>query len=202
MPSPESPSAHDLERARAMLDPLRLDLYDAISVDGPLTLEELQARFPESRGALKFDLTDLAEVGHITQVSDDPPTWAAEPGSMAWNDTMLRDPEGGAAMAELDRIVLQKRIGYIRDWSHHREQWGTTWGSATLSADWWVKMNPAELDALRRELEAVTRKHRRAAVAARRESGPREGDRTVFMVAMGFPCRIGREPIPDDDTDA
>lgn len=185
-----------LDRARALADPLRLVLLHAITVDGPLTTAELKTRFPESRGALNFDLKDLAQCGHITQVESDPPTWAAQPGSMNWDDAMLRDPETAAAVAELDRVVIQTRINRTRDWMNHRKAWGPEWGDVSLSADWLARMTPTELDAMRVELEQVARKHRRSAMQARENDPNPEETRPVFVFLMGFPCRLGEVEEP------
>ncbi|MES2170223.1 MAG: helix-turn-helix domain-containing protein [Actinomycetota bacterium] len=106
----------DLEALKGLAHPLRLQIFDALSVHGPATASGLAERFGESSGATSYHLRQLERHGFVREVegrgTGRERWWERTPGSVAIEPRQLDDSPVTRAASDL----------VMRQWSQSREQ--------------------------------------------------------------------------------
>lgn len=180
-----------LERFRALADPTRLSILEALRIRDQLTTTELGRLMPHAKGSMRHHLKVLASAGLIKPVSGAAWVEASPDALMVETSGASQDAEEAVVMRLLDYIVKHRRVGRIERWERDRKEgkW-PQWAENDLGRDYVVKMTVAELTALDQALNAVVADHREQA-SRRRDQKGLEGEELVFLTLLGFPFALG-----------
>ena len=123
----------DLESLKALAHPLRVQLFDALSMYGPATASGLAERLGESSGATSYHLRQLEKHGFVREVvgkgTGRERWWERTPGGITVEP---RDFEGSPAGLEASQLV-------IREWATSRDRLVRAFeerGHRELPAEW------------------------------------------------------------------
>jgi DNA-binding transcriptional ArsR family regulator len=182
-----NPKRMDARSLRGLAHPLRLRLMELLWLDGPATATSLAARVGESTGTTSWHLRQLAEHDLI---EDDPTRgsrrerwWRVRPTHVGVAD-FIDDPSMRGPVS----VYLHESLNQL----HHRlagflaQDWDRTWYEAAAAQDWRLRLRPAELRDLNRELGAVVARYRENHPP---EDEPRDGDEDVIVQIQAFPHR-------------
>jgi DNA-binding transcriptional ArsR family regulator len=154
-PVPSRPERQlDLESLKALAHPLRVQIFDALSVHGPATASGLAERFGESSGATSYHLRQLARHGFVREVEGRGTArerwWERVPGGISLTPEGIIDSEAGrAASALVLREWEQNRNVLLQDFAARGlEEVGYDWVMASTIAS-------ANLRLTREQLAAV-----------------------------------------------
>jgi DNA-binding transcriptional ArsR family regulator len=184
------PRIVDVESLHALAHPLRIQLLEKLSAQGPLTASRLAALTGESSGATSYHLRQLERHGFIEEVPHKGTArerwWKARTGGLSIPS------EQGAFSSEVNREALalvnrEFMYGHQREFAAFVEQ-----GAATLPADWldaststttYLRVTAEELATITAELNVIAA---HIADRYRRDEGA-PGARSVQMVLNAFP---------------
>lgn len=177
-----------LVRLRAISDPVRIDIIDALMAGASATRTELGRMVPVAKGGMRWHLKKLEEAGFIVAVpGTDPEEWAATRMPVAWSADEV-DPEVVRAVAEFDRVRTDRRRRRLADWADQRYErpWaGTAWPEASISRDWVIPGATVEdLERLDQRITQVIGEFREQVQAAENDGGE-----TIFLTVGAFPWR-------------
>ncbi len=147
----------DPRTMRALAHPIRLELLEALALEGPLTATQAGELIGETPTTCSFHLRQLQKYGFVedsgrrgtrerpwrlTQIGGTIPDWTGE-------------PEVDVAAGALTKILLERCFGRIRDWWDHRGSYPAAWRTATgiNEAVWFVTAE--ELSELMAEIEPL-----------------------------------------------
>ncbi|MFE3519141.1 ArsR/SmtB family transcription factor [Streptomyces sp. NPDC059166] len=185
----------DVERLRAFMNPLRIQLYRLLYASGSATASQLAERLGKTPSLASYHLRRLADHGFVTEADD-----RGEDGRERWWQVSSEEgwgfresdfegsPEGAAAVGAVARSIFDTRITQLRTYLDDRSAWGRTWTDAAFSSEWLLDMTPAELAEMEEELQALSRRWRER-VAAAKASGDTAGREHVAVHLYGFPFR-------------
>jgi hypothetical protein len=182
----------DPRAMRAYAHPVRMALIGLLRKHGPMTATQAAARLGESSGTCSFHLRQLAKYGFCEEAGGGrgrEKPWRATATFTSWATTP-GDPERAEAQAHLDAMVAQRYFGQVTRWLADRHDDPPEWQTAAGYGDIALPLTPSELEALRRDVEALVRPY------VRRLTGEAEvppGARRVNLVHFEFP-----EPAGDD----
>ncbi|MBN9744275.1 transcriptional regulator [Amycolatopsis sp. A1MSW2902] len=183
MPSEHHDRQIDARALRALAHPLRMELLDLLTMDGPATATGLAKRVGESSGTTSWHLRQLADAGLVVE---DPERgskrerwWkAAQQGTSLKTSEFLEDPDlAGTVTAFLHHVVNQRyreTLRFVAD----MPRWGKTWQSNATLSDTGLQLTPEETGRLSKQIQELIESYRR-------ESRP--GDTTVFAQWSVFP---------------
>ncbi|MDN5795477.1 MAG: helix-turn-helix domain-containing protein [Intrasporangium sp.] len=193
MPTTDSGESHAarLQRYRAMADPNRLAVLEALRIRGELTTSEFGRLLPHARGSMRHHLKVLEDAGLIASSGTSSWVEASTGALMTSTSPASEDSEEATVMRLLDFIVKHRRIGRIERWERERKdgRW-PGWAENDLGRDYVVKFTLDELTALDEDLDRVVVSHREQAATRQRERGT-EGEEIVFLTLLGFPFTLG-----------
>lgn len=190
---PESTTAKrrlDARSLRALAHPLRMQLLEMLSIDGPATATGLSERLGEKTGTVSWHLRHLADHGFIEEEAGRGTRrerwWRAVRQQQVMHGAeFYGDPDARGALSVLMRETVQRY--FTRSIDALVQDWDDQWLQAAIFSDWiTMRMTPAQLGALNAELLAVVERH---APAADAEPGP--DARPVVVQLQSFP-RLGR----------
>ncbi|MEU0336795.1 helix-turn-helix domain-containing protein [Streptomyces sp. NPDC006193] len=195
MPSEESRRITDVGTLKALAHPLRAELYRLLCVERVATASQLAGHVDEQVSLVSYHLRTLARHGLIEQA--EPRTgdarerwWQPSSDALGIREEDFRDaPETAAAHLAATRLFLAQRTDRYRRHLDERATWSPEWTTASIDAESWMRLTPAELTALKEELVALLRRYDaqgRAAEAA----GATEGREHVALSVHGFPFRV------------
>ncbi|MER6627118.1 helix-turn-helix domain-containing protein [Streptomyces sp. NPDC000987] len=191
----ENRSITDLGTLKALAHPLRMRLYRLLCVARTATASQLAEQVDEAVSLVSYHLRKLGEHGLIEE---------AEPGSgdgrerwwqpasdgVSIRDRDFRDaPERAAAHLAATRLFHEQRADMYRRYLDERPTWSAEWNAAAPDSEALLRLTAAELDELRRELEALARKYEEKGRAAE-AAGDTEGRENVALHVYGFPFRV------------
>ncbi len=169
----------DLGVLRALAHPLRLRILDLLRLEGPSTATLLARRLGETSGTTSYHLRQLARQGHVEEAASDShrERWWRARGRQV---TLRDEPEMQAARRVLAELIAGE--GRALDRFLAGPSRSQEWDDASFVALKAFRLTPAELDALRGELDRLF-------------AGLRPGDATeapggaapVRLLALGFP---------------
>jgi len=185
----------DVGTLKAIAHPLRAQLYRLLILAGAATASQLGEQVDEAPSLVSYHLRKLAEHGLIEEAeprSGDGRErwWQPASDGLSVRDEDFRDaPEKAAAHTAASRLFFDQRIDMYRRYIDERAYWSDEWTSAADNSEWLVRLTPAELGELSKELGDIVRRYQeasRAAVAA----GDTEGREHVAVHTYGFPFRV------------
>ncbi|HEY0215973.1 MAG TPA: helix-turn-helix domain-containing protein [Cellulomonas sp.] len=205
--SPTSPTkpvvdevvTHGTEALKAFAHPLRMAIYDYLSVHGPATATQIGRHLGESSGQTSYHLRQLARHGIV---EDDPEhTGGRErwwrPVSVRFEaaDEMFGTAAGARTLSVLMQGLIADRTRVLSAWAQEGMS-DPAWRGATDVTRASKEMTPDELRVLIEEVEILVRAHLQQA-DQRIERGETEGRRPVRIYFDALP--LARSLVLDDD---
>lgn len=178
----------DARSLRGLAHPLRMRIYELLSLDGPANATVLAGRLGENTGTVSWHLRHLAEHGFIEEDTGRGTRrerwWRTVGVANELNTADFRDdPDSrGTVAVYLHELIHQY---FTRVTTYVNEEWDDAWRGAGTIADWHdLRLTPDRLRALNAELAAVVARHTPAAGAA-----PEAGALPVVVQLQAFPRR-------------
>ncbi|MFE7505863.1 ArsR/SmtB family transcription factor [Promicromonospora sp. NPDC057488] len=176
------------EAVKVLAHPLRSRLLGALRVGGPATATTLADALSTNTGATSYHLRKLESVGLVADTGDGTGKqrlWRAATSSHSWERSELaHDEDATTALGWLERDYLRLFTTDFGHWLDVAEAWPADWQDATGQGDAWVTVNPEQLQAIRREIDAVLERYR--------DAEPAPDARRVHFWQAAFPLE------PDD----
>jgi DNA-binding transcriptional ArsR family regulator len=169
----------DVAAAHALAHPLRLQLLDLLRFDGPSTASHLGRRIGESSGATSYHLRQLARYGFI----EDAPARGGRERWWAYRDRRVTLGHGGSERELLAELL--SREAYALDRFLATRDAVPEWDAASFFASPALRLTPDELDELRRGVDELLARFRRADAA----DAPADA-RPVRLLAFGYPLPL------------
>ncbi|MET7572594.1 helix-turn-helix domain-containing protein [Streptomyces sp. NPDC005492] len=185
----------DVGTLKAIAHPLRAQLYRLLIIAQVATASQLAEQVDEAVSLVSYHLRKLAEHGLIEEAEprsgDGRERWwqPASDGLSVHDEDFRGAPERAAAHTAASRLFFDQRIDMYRRYLDERAHWSDAWTSAADNSEWLLRLTPAELAEMSKELGDVVRRYQesgRAAVAA----GDTEGRENVAVHTYGFPFRV------------
>ncbi|MPY36029.1 helix-turn-helix transcriptional regulator [Streptomyces adustus] len=190
-----SRSVTDVGTLKALAHPLRMRLYRGLCVAERATASQLAEQVDEAVSLVSYHLRKLAAHGLIQEAeaqSEDGRErwWQPASEGVTIRDRDFRDaPERVAAHLAATRLFHDQRAEMYRRYLDERSTWGPEWNAAAPDSESLLRLTPAELDELRRELTALVVKYDEKGRAAQ-AAGETEGRESVAVHVYGFPFRL------------
>ncbi|MGX1542529.1 helix-turn-helix domain-containing protein [Streptomyces adustus] len=190
-----SRSVTDVGTLKALAHPLRMRLYRGLCVAERATASQLAEQVDEAVSLVSYHLRKLAAHGLIQEAeaqSEDGRErwWQPASEGVTIRDRDFRDaPERVAAHLAATRLFHDQRAEMYRRYLDERSTWGPEWNAAAPDSESLLRLTPAELDELRRELAALVVKYDEKGRAAQ-AAGETEGRESVAVHVYGFPFRL------------
>ncbi|WP_394298671.1 ArsR/SmtB family transcription factor [Streptomyces rimosus] len=184
--SPTPSRRLDARSLRGLAHPLRMRIFELLTLDGPATATRLAARLGENTGTVSWHLRHLAEHGFIEEESGRGTRrerWWRRVG--ASNDLYTADfrddPDSRGPLSLYLHELVQLYFNRVTDYVNG--DWDDTWRRAGTLADWHdLRLSPEQLAALNAELSEVVARHTPPPDAA-----PAPGALPVVVQLQSFP---------------
>ena len=181
---PRTPPVRDPAVLKAVTHPLRLRLYELLSVLGPATVGTLAERCEAAPGQVSFHLRTLARHGFVEPAPDRGSDgrqswWRVVPGGIRFR---VSDLPPRAADVAIDHL-LRGHVERIAEFRADPDRYGPAWRDAEIGTDARLRMSPAELAEFEREIGAVIRRW----VERTLPGDPDDGREYVYFLAHAFP---------------
>ncbi len=154
----------DASALRVLAHPLRSRLLVALRLDGPATATTLAGALGTNTGATSYHLRRLASVGLVEETDTGRGRerwWRASSAAHGWTERdVAGDPDGEAASDWLRRLYLRTFVEGSERWLAVQREWAIEWREAADSSDFLVRVTPAQLVALREEIQALMTRFR------------------------------------------
>jgi DNA-binding transcriptional ArsR family regulator len=190
----ESRQITDARVLAALSHPLRRRLMDVLRVDGPATASMLAERTGQAVGNVSHHMKVLAGGDLVAEAPelarDRRERWwrIATPGVRWSSDDFRGDPTTEAVVRAAESLNLQRQVELVRTWQGAGEDERAGWPTGPFSTDKWLRLTPAELAELSREvIDLFNRWQDRAGAAAAAADGIER--QPVFVFAHGVPAR-------------
>ncbi|GAA1905662.1 ArsR/SmtB family transcription factor [Streptantibioticus ferralitis] len=188
-PEPARPARRiDARSLRGLAHPLRMRIFELLSLDGPATATRLAERLGENTGTVSWHLRHLAEHGFIEEEAGRGTKrerwWRRAGVSNELNTADFRDdPDTRGALSVYVHELVQQYFNRVMNYVG--EDWDDGWRNAGTLADWPdLRLTPGQLAALNAELAAVIARHTLAPGTA-----PAPGALPVVVQLQSFPRR-------------
>lgn len=184
-PRPLRRTTIDHRALRVLAHPLRARLLGLLRLDGPATATTLARRLDTNTGATSYHLRKLAEVGLVEESPGGvgrERRWQAAHDLHSWTvSDFVGDPDAEAAREWLESEYFRQFLEYFQRWTEESPTWPLAWRDAAAMGDMALELDPARLQALRRELFEVIERYRD-------DEGAVAGDRRrVLVYVHAFP---------------
>ncbi|ATY10307.1 ArsR family transcriptional regulator [Amycolatopsis sp. AA4] len=195
MPDARRTRQIDAQTLRALAHPLRMELLDLLTLDGPATATGLAKRVGESSGTTSWHLRQLAETGLVVEDS----------GRGSKRERWWKAAQDSTRMSAADFVHQPEMAGSLMAFLHHhvdqryREQsrfvaelprWAHEWRDSSTLSSTMLPLTVAETRQMIDEIEAVIERYRRPA---------RPGDESVITQWAAFP-RSSAETMPEGES--
>jgi DNA-binding transcriptional ArsR family regulator len=142
----------EAKELRALADPARLDLFDLVRREGPITVEDLSARIGLAGNDAERHLRGLAEAGLIEQ--DAIGRWSTEARGIYFE--IPEEPHAQRAARELSNTMLVRYASIPSEWVHGIESsLDLPWARAAGMFNARAELTPSELRRLQEDLEQL-----------------------------------------------
>ncbi|WP_281886593.1 winged helix-turn-helix domain-containing protein [Agromyces rhizosphaerae] len=191
------PRVADLGTLKALGHPLRIEIFDALSLYGPATASMLAERLGESSGAMSYHLRQLADHDLVREVVGKGTArerwWERTPGglSVAPPDH-VDDPASKAAAQVVVDHVQHQRERLLREFiDRGMHELPERWLHASVMSTANLHLTPEQLDEASNEIMSAIE-----AVVARYRGLDLPGSRPVQVQLNAFPLVDGEE-VPE-----
>ena len=178
----------DAAALKALAHPLRVQIFDALSIYGSATASGLAERLGESSGATSYHLRQLERHGLVREVEGKGTSrerwWERPPGAVHIGSTAADEsPAGRAAATMIFRELRYSEDRMLNDYVEHGDdeltgEWRDTGAVTTMNSH----LTPEQLQKYIDEVMLVTEKY------LKKYRGQRvAGSRTVHVVFNAFP---------------
>ncbi|MFC8077897.1 helix-turn-helix domain-containing protein [Streptomyces sp. NPDC057307] len=163
-PPPARPTRRiDARSLRGLAHPLRMNILELLSLDGPATATGLAERLGENTGTVSWHLRHLAEHGFIEEETGRGTKrerwWRRTGVPNELNTADFRDdPRSRGALS----VYLHELVGqyFNRVTDYLNEDWDDGWRASGTISDWHdLRLTPDQLRALNAELMEVIARH-------------------------------------------
>ena len=142
----------EVDELLALADPLRLDLFDLVRREGPLSLDDVCGRLGLSADTASDELRTLAEAGLIDR--DAAGEWSTEARGIYFE--IPDEPRAQRAARELNNTMLVKYASLPTDWVRRTEpSLDVTWARSAGLFNARTELTPDELRRLQNDLERL-----------------------------------------------
>jgi DNA-binding transcriptional ArsR family regulator len=186
-PQPARPTRRiDARSLRGLAHPLRMNIFELLSLDGPATATGLSERLGANTGTVSWHLRHLAEHGFIEEETGRGTKrerwWRTVGVTNVLNSADFRDdPETRGALSVYVHELVQQ--SFSRVMNYFSEDWDDEWRSVGTISDWRdLRMTPDQLEALNEELTTVIARH-----APAPDAEPAPGALPVVVQLQSFP---------------
>ncbi|MFH8347845.1 helix-turn-helix domain-containing protein [Streptomyces sp. NPDC018045] len=185
--TPRSARRLDARSLRGLAHPLRMRIFELLTLDGPATSARLSERLGENTGTVSWHLRHLAEHGFIEEETGRGTKrerwWKRVEVTNDLNTADFRDdPDSRGALSVYLHELVQQYFNRVTDYVN--EDWDETWRQAGTVADWHdLRLTPEQLKALNAELTEVIARYAAAPGAAAPDALP------VVVQLQSFPRR-------------
>ncbi|GHI08418.1 ArsR family transcriptional regulator [Streptomyces cellostaticus] len=185
----------DVGTLKALAHPLRAHLYRLLCIEQVATASQLAEHVDEAVSLVSYHLRKLAEHGLIEEAQPQSGDarerwWQPASDGLSIRDADFRgEPGKAAAHLAASRLFHDQRADRYRGYLDERATWSPEWNTASMDSESWMRLTPAELTALRVELEALVRRYDERGRAAEAAGGT-EGREHVALFMYGFPFRV------------
>ncbi|MGA5304980.1 winged helix-turn-helix domain-containing protein [Nucisporomicrobium flavum] len=172
---------------KAVAHPVRRRLLDVLRVDGPAMPSVLARVTGQAVANVSHHLRVLAEAGLIEEAPElarnrKEHWWRMPDRSISWNVADFTGDAADLAAADAaEALGLQRQVELTASWLGSPASRDGEWVDSAFSTDGFLRLSPAELAELSRELQQVIDRFR-----DRPEDPERE---PVFVFSRGFPAR-------------
>ncbi|MCQ8771014.1 ArsR/SmtB family transcription factor [Streptomyces telluris] len=162
-PPAKPPRRMDARSLRGLAHPLRMQIFELLSLDGPATATGLSERLGENTGTVSWHLRHLAEHGFIEEEAGRGTKrerwWRRAGGANELHTADFRDdPDSRGALSVYLHELVHQYFGRVT--TYLNEDWDGSWRDAGTVSDWRdLRMTPDQLAALNAELMAVIARH-------------------------------------------
>lgn len=185
----------DLGTLKALAHPLRMKLYRGLTIARVATASQLAEQVDEAVSLVSYHLRKLAEHGLVEEAQPQSADgrerwWQPASDGVSIRDEDFRDaPEKAAAHTAASRLFFEQRADMYRRFLDERAHWGEAWNTAAESTEATMRLTPAELGELNKEMLALIRRYDEHGAAAD-AAGDTEGRENVAVHTYAFPFRI------------
>jgi predicted ArsR family transcriptional regulator len=177
----------DGRQIRVLAHPLRARLLGQLRLDGPATATKLAEALGTNTGATSYHLRQLADAGLVVEEEGAgrgrERWWRAAHDVSSWQrNAYAGDPDATAAADWLSSYQLTTFVDRAEAWQRAAPGEPAAWRDAAGFSDYFLTLNPGQLDALLKEVDAVIERHRRSATDA-----PALDARQVLIYVAGLP---------------
>ncbi len=177
----------DGRQIRVLAHPLRSRLVGRLRMDGPATATQLAAGLGTNTGATSYHLRKLAEAGLVTEESGAGSGreryWRAAHDASSWQPgAFAGDADALAAADWLTSFQADSLGDRISAWQRRAGEESADWRDAAGVSDQFLRLDAAQLHALRHELDEVVERYRRDTAEA-----PAPDARSVVVYVAGLP---------------
>lgn len=195
MASREQRQITDLGTLKALAHPLRMKLYRLLFAAEAATASQLAEQVDEAVSLVSYHLRKLAEHGLVEEAEPRSADarerwWQPATQGVSIRDRDFRDaPEKAAAHVAASRLFQEQRSEMYRTYLDQRATWGRDWNEASSDSESLLRLTPAELAEMKRELLDVIKRY--DALARDREAaGDGRRREHVALHVYGFPFRL------------
>jgi DNA-binding transcriptional ArsR family regulator len=147
----------DPRSIRALAHPIRLDLLEALAVEGPLTATQAAELIGETPTTCSFHLRQLQKYGFVEDSgrrgTRERPWRLTQVGTNIPEAT--GDTEMDMAAGALTRVFLDRYLARVRAAYEERHSYSKEWRDATSFTEMVFFVTVEELDEIRRDMEAI-----------------------------------------------
>lgn len=198
----ENPASGALEALRAIAHPVRIQIYELLTLDGPSNVSQVATKINLAVGSASYHLAQLQQAGFIeeaTDISADRRTrwWRAVPGGLNWSPAdYLASASGREVSTQAQRLLTERRVRRLVEWNSSWHQWSKSWIEAAVESDAILQLTAEELAGMTAELSAVVRKWVALTDDASSDTTTSRtsasGRELVFLLLSAFPVKKGR----------
>lgn len=185
----------DTGTLKALAHPLRAQLYRLLIIARSATASQLAEQVDEAVSLVSYHLRKLAEHGLIEEAEPQSGDgrerwWQPASDGVSIRDEDFRDaPEKAAAHTAASRLFFEQRADMFRRYLDERAHWSDAWTTASDDSEWLLRLTPAELAELTKEMNDLVRRYdERGRTAV--DAGDTEGRENVAVHTYGFPFRV------------